>query len=450
MPDAPPEPGSDREAPASIGISLLGAGNVGGGVALALERGGARYAGRAGRPLELRRALVRDTSRARPGLTTAQLTTNVEDILTDEGTQVVVELMGGEEPARRYIEKALRTGRHVVTANKEVMAKHGSELLAVAAEHGVRLLYEASVGGGIPIISPLSRDLLANEITAVTAIINGTTNFMLTAMAQQGAEYEEILAEAQRLGYAEPDPAADVEGIDAAFKIAILCGLAFGVAVQPDEVNRTGITKLSANDFAYANELGYTIKLLATGQLVDDEVIASVQPTLIAHGEPLAKVDGVLNAVQIEGDLVGRVVFEGPGAGASPTASAVLADVLDIARDLVAGRVASAAPALRRVRVRPPEEQDARYYVRLTVADQPNVLAGIAGALGTNDVSIASVIQFETDAAAGTAELVLTTHEANGGALRRAIDAMLQLDGSVREISNVLPMAGTEARDGEQ
>jgi homoserine dehydrogenase len=434
----------------AIGVSLLGAGNVGGGVASALATGGGRYAERVGRPLELRRALVRDTSRPRPGLTSEQLTANVEDVLGDDATRVVVELMGGEEPARAYIESALVAGKHVVTANKEVMAKHGSELLGVAAEHGVRLLYEASVGGGIPIISPLSRDLLANEITAVTAIINGTTNFMLTAMAHDGAEYEEILAEAQRLGYAEPDPTADVEGIDAAFKIAILCGLAFGVAVQPDEVNRLGITNLTSRDFAYADELGYTIKLLATGQLVDGEVIASVQPTLIAHGEPLAKVDGVLNAVQIEGDLVGRVVFEGPGAGANPTASAVLADVLDIAGDIVAGRVASAARPLRSVRVRPPEEQDARYYVRLTVADRPGVLAGIAGALGSNEVSIASVIQFEADAAAGTAELVLTTHQANGGALQRSIDAMLDLDGSIREVSNVLPMAGTEGRNGER
>lgn len=434
----------------AIGVSLLGAGNVGGGVASALAAGGARYAERVGRSLELRRALVRDTSRSRPGLTSDQLTTKVEDILSDEATQVVVELMGGEDPARRYIESALRAGKHVVTANKEVMAKHGSALLGVAGEHGVRLLYEASVGGGIPIISPLSRDLLANEITAVTAIINGTTNFMLTAMAHDGAEYDEILAEAQRLGYAEPDPTADVEGIDAAFKIAILCGLAFGVAVQPDEVNRRGITELTSRDFAYADELGYTIKLLATGQLVDGEVMASVQPTLIAHGEPLAKVDGVLNAVQIEGDLVGRVVFEGPGAGASPTASAVLADVLDIAGDIVAGRAATRPPQLRSVRVRPPDEQDARYYVRLTVADRPGVLAGIAGALGSNEVSIASVIQFEADAAAGTAELVLTTHRANGGALQRSIDAMLNLDGSVREVSNVLPMAGTEGRDGER
>ena len=441
---------AEAGVPETIGVSLFGAGNVGGGVASALERGGERYAGRAGRRLELRRALVRDASRSRPGLADEQLTTNVEDILSDEGTQIVIELMGGEDPAHRYIEDALRSGRHVVTANKEVMAKHGSELLAVAAEHGVRLLYEASVGGGIPIISPLSRDLLANDITAVTAIINGTTNFMLTAMAQEGAEYEDILAEAQRLGYAEPDPTADVEGIDAAFKIAILCGLAFGVAVQPDEVNRLGITKLTARDFAYADELGYTIKLLATGQLVDGEVVASVQPTLVAHGEPLAKVDGVLNAVQIEGDLIGRVVFEGPGAGAGPTASAVLADVLDIARDLVAGRVASAAPELRRVRVRPSEEQHARYYVRLTVADQPGVLAGIAGALGSNEVSIASVIQFEADAAAGTAELVLTTHLATGGALQSAIDAMLSLDGSIREVSNVLQMAGTEGRNGER
>ena len=322
----------------AIGISMLGAGNVGGGVVEALRQGAERYAERVGRPLELRRVLVRDAERSRPGLTSDQLTTEIDELLADEQTQIVIELLGGEEPAREYIERALRSGRHVVTANKEVIAKHGAALLAVAAEHNVQLLYEASVGGGIPIVHPLGRDLLSNEVHAVTAIINGTTNFMLTAMAQDGAAYADVLAEAQRLGYAEPDPTADVEGIDAAYKLAILCGLAFHVLISPDEVVRQGITELTASDFAYAAELGHTIKLLASGRIEDGELIASVQPTLIAVDEPLAKVDGVLNAVQVEGDLVGSVIFEGPGAGARPTAGAVLADVLDIARDLVAGR----------------------------------------------------------------------------------------------------------------
>jgi homoserine dehydrogenase len=355
----------------------------------------------------------------------------------------VVELMGGEEPARTYIEQSLRAGKHVVTANKEVMAKAGGALLQVAAEHGVRLLYEASVGGGIPVIAPLSRDLLANEVTAVTAIINGTTNYMLTAMTQQGADYAEILAEAQRLGYAEPDPTADVEGLDASYKIAVLCGLAFNVDVAPAEVTRQGISGITARDIAYAAQLGSVIKLLARARLVDGEVEVSVQPTLIGRGEPLAKVDGVLNAVQIEGDLVGRVLLEGPGAGQGPTTSSVLADVLDIAQDIVGERAPRGGVPRRRLRVRGADEHVARYYMRIRVLDQPGVLARIAQALGDAQISIASVIQFDSEdqATVGTAELVLTVHRAPGAALRGALEAIRRMD-VVVEVGNVLPMEG--------
>ncbi len=425
----------------AVGISLLGAGNVGGGVIAALRKGAERYAARVGRPLELRRVLVRDAARARDGVASEQLTSDIDDVLDDAQTQIVVELMGGEEPAREYISRALASGRHVVTANKEVMAKGGVELLEQAAEHGVRLLYEASTGGGIPIVRPLGRDLLANEITAVTAIINGTTNYVLTAMAREGASYEDALSEAQRLGYAEPDPTDDVEGIDAAYKLSILCGLAFHVAVSPDEVVRQGITGLSARDFRYADELGYTIKLLATGRLTDGEIVASVQPTLIARDEPLAKVDGVLNAVQIEGDLVGRVLFQGPGAGSRPTASAVLADVLDVARDLVAGRRPPDAIAYRRAPIQAPSQQQSRYYVRMTGANRPGVLAKVAGALGAHDVNIASVIQFGMDEGAPTEEFVITTYTVSGGRLDAALKEIRALD-EVVEVGNVLQMAG--------
>ena len=423
-----------------IGISLLGAGNVGGGVIVALLNGSERYAARVGRPLELRRVLVRDAGRARAGVPDGLLTAEIGEVLGDQETQIVVELMGGEEPARDYIARALASGRHVVTANKEVMAKHGAELLALASEHGVRLLYEASVGGGIPIVRPLGRDLLANKITAVTAIINGTTNYVLTAMAQEGAGYAEALAEAQRLGYAERDPTDDVEGIDAAYKLAILCGLAFHAELSPEDAARQGISGLSARDFRYAEELGYTIKLLASGRLVDGELVASVQPTLVAHDEPLAKVDGVLNAVQVDGDLVGRVLFEGPGAGAAPTASAVLADVLDVARDLVAGRGPPEAIAFRRLRVRPPAEQESRYYVRMTGANRPGVLAKVAGVLGAHQVNIASVIQFGMDEGASTEEFVITTYLVEGRRLDSALAELRGLD-EVMEIGNVLQMA---------
>ena len=423
-----------------LGVALLGAGNVGGGVIAALAAGAERYAAHAGRPLELRRVLVRDAARPRPGVPPERLTADIDDVLGDATTRIVVELMGGEQPAHDYIARALASGRHVVTANKEVMAKFGGELLRLASEHGVRLLYEASVGGGIPIVRPLSRDLLANEVSAVTAIINGTTNYMLTAMAQQGADYADVLAEAQRLGYAEADPSSDVEGVDAAYKLAILCGLAFHAVVLPEQVARQGIAALTARDFHYAGELGYTIKLLASGRLVDGEVVASVQPTLVAEDEPLAKVDGVLNAVQVEGDLVGRVLFQGPGAGSQPTASAVLADVLEVARDEVAGRGPQEHIAYRRLRVRPPAEQQSRFYVRMTVANRPGVLAKVAGLLGEHEINIASVIQFELEEGAPREEFVITTYLARGGRLEAAVTAIDALD-EVIEIGNVLRMA---------
>jgi len=431
---------------APIGIALLGAGTVGQGVTRALEAGAERYDARVGRPLALRAVLVRDAQRQRDGVPADRLTTDLDALLADESTHIVVELLGGEEPARAYIERALRSGRHVVTANKEVMAKHGAALLAIAAEHGVRLLYEAAVGGGIPIISPLSRDLLANEITAVTAIINGTTNYMLTAMAQVGAEYDEVLVEAQRLGYAEPDPTADVDGEDAAYKLAILCGLAFHVAVPPEAVSRQGIRGLTSTDLRYAEELGYAIKLLAQGRMTSGpegrELIATVAPTLIARDEPLAKVDGVLNAVQLEGDLVGRVLFEGAGAGPLPTASAVLADVLDVARDIATGRRPPEAAPFAPARVRAPEQIVSRHYLRLTVADHAGVLAGVAGILGRHEISLASVMQSAADAEAGSAELVITTHPAPGGRLRAALDGIAALEGDVLAIGSVLPIQG--------
>ena len=424
-----------------VGVSLLGAGNVGAGVIGALLAGADRYAARVGRPLELRHALVRDLGRRRDGVPHALLTADPEQVLADADTRIVVELMGGVEPAREYIERALASGRHVVTANKEVMSTGGAELLALASEHGVRLLYEASVGGGIPIVRPLARDLLANDVTAITAIINGTTNYMLTAMARDGADYAEALAQAQQLGYAEADPTNDVEGIDAAHKLVILCGLAFHVAARPDDVAREGIAKLTADDFSYAAELGFTIKLLASGRLEDGELVASVQPTLIARDEPLAKVDGVLNAVQVEGDLVGRVVFEGPGAGAAPTASAVLADVLDVAGDVVTGRPPPPLIPMRAVRVRTPTEHESRYYVRMTGANQPGVLAKVAGTLGAHAVNIASVIQFGMDEDAPTEEFVITTYRVDGGRLQAALGEIGALD-EIFEIGNVLQMTG--------
>ncbi|HXK34534.1 MAG TPA: homoserine dehydrogenase, partial [Dehalococcoidia bacterium] len=320
-----------------------------------------------------------------------------------------------------YLRAALERGKFVVTANKEVMAKHGGELLRLARANSVDLLYEASVGGGIPIIAPLKRDLLANDILGVTAIINGTTNYILTSMSRGGASFADALAAAQKLGYAEPDPTNDVEGHDAAFKLAILATLAFHADIHPDQVYREGITRLTPRDFEHARDLGYAIKLIAAARKDGDAVEAGVHPALVPRDQLLASVDGVLNAVEIEGDLLGRVLFQGPGAGSLPTTSAVVADALDAAVSISNG--VYWPHSFRReenLRVRPVGEVRSRFFIRLHVADEPGVLAAIASALGVRKISIASVIQREGDAD-GSAEVVIMTHDAVESDLRAAL-----------------------------
>jgi homoserine dehydrogenase len=332
--------------------------------------------------------------------------------------------------------QALRNHKYVVTANKEVMAKHGPRLLALAREHGVDVLYEASVGGGIPIIAPLKRDLLANDITAVSAIINGTTNYILTAMSREGADFDDALRRAQELGYAEPDPANDVEGEDARYKLAILASLAFRAPVKRDDIYREGITRLTARDFRYAAELGYAIKLLALAHRREGGVQARVHPVLLPVDAPLAKVDGVLNAIQVEGDLIGRVNFQGPGAG-FPTTSAVIADILDAAQSVIGGRRPSYARPESDAAIVAMSELVTRYYIRLTVVDQPGVLAQIATKLGDAQISIASVIQKEANPTSNTAELVIMTHEAREASMQDALTAVAGLS-VVQQIGNFI------------
>jgi homoserine dehydrogenase len=416
---ARPDAGTD-----AIGVGLLGLGNVGGGVAATLQARAVAYAGRVGRPLVLRHVLVRDLAKQR-GATVdpALLTTNPDDVLDGDGVRIVIEVIGGEHPAYEYIKWALERGLHVVTANKEVMAKHGPELLALARARGVALLYEASVGGGIPLIAPLKRDLLANELIGVRAIINGTTNYILTRMSREGADFAEALRAAQELGYAEADPTNDVEAIDAAYKLSILASLAFRARVAPEHVFREGITRLTARDFRYAGELGYAIKLLAIGRRQGDDLELRVHPVLLPAAEPLAKVDGVFNAVQLEGDLLGSVLLQGQGAGSMPTTSAVVADVLDVARRLAGEGGEPLVPGVEReARIRPMDEVVTRYYLRVEVADQAGVLAKLTSVLGERfGISIASIIQKETNEAAQTAELVIMTHETTEAALQRAM-----------------------------
>jgi len=430
---------SDRRA---IGIGLMGLGVVGSGVARILHEKAGVYARQIGLPLEIRRVLVRDPAKPRDfPIDPALITTNAADLLNDPAIEMVIEAMGGEQPAYEYLLAALRAGKFVVTANKEVMAKHGAELLALAREHNVDLLYEASVGGGIPIIAPLKRDLLANDIVGVTAIINGTTNYILTSMSKGGGSFADALAEAQRLGYAEADPTNDVEGIDAAYKLSILATLAFHMDVNPGAIHREGITKLGARDFEYARELGYAIKLLAIGRKTADGVQLRVHPALVSQDQLLASVDGVLNAVEIEGDLMSRVLFQGPGAGSLPTTSAVVADALDAAVSI--SNHVYWPHSFRReadLRALPMDEAISRYYLRIGVEDQPGVLARIAGALSGRAISIRSVIQKEVDRE-GVAEIVIMTHDAREADMQRALGEIAGLAGvdCIEQMLRVMP-----------
>ena len=423
----------------SVGIGLLGLGVVGGGVARTLTERAEHVHQLAGCKLSLEGVLVRDPGKPRSfAVPDGLITTRVEDILDNPDVDIVVEVMGGQTPALDYVLNAISLGKHVVTANKEVMAKQGPDVLTLARKKGVQVMFEASVAGGTPIIAPLLRDLVSNEITAIHAIINGTTNYIITRMAQEGVDFGDALREAQQLGYAESDPTNDVEGIDAAYKLAVLSTLAFRARIKDSDVYREGITRLASRDFQYARELGYTIKLLAIATMREGQVEARVHPAFVPADVMLAKVENVLNAVEVEADMVGRVLFTGPGAGPEPTASAVVADAIGIARNIVGDATAPTPLRLsEQVGVRPMSELETRYYLRLNVDDRPGVLAQIAKLLGDLDISIASVIQREADEAAQRAEIVLMTHRAKEAAMNDALGQLAQLD-VVNEVGNLV------------
>ena len=350
--------------------------------------------------------------------------------------------MGGEYPAREYMERAIANGKHVVTANKEVMAKHGYELLSLAGKHNTDLRYEASVGSGIPLISSFQQDLAANKISAIHAILNGTTNYILTRMAHEGLDFALTLKQAQELGYAEANPANDIEGIDAAYKLVILSNLAFKTKFTPQDVYHEGISNIATQDFLYAREFGYAIKLLAIAKRDDDKVEMRVHPVFISHDFQLAKVDGVYNAVEVETDLAGKLVFYGEGAGALRASSAVMADVLVIARNIYRG--VNNVPDLRlnqQITVKPMSEVSTRYYLRLNAPDRPGVLAQISKVLGDNSISISSVIQKESDLAAQTAIIVIMTYPAEEKGMQEALKQLRQLP-VVNEVSNFIRVEG--------
>ena len=383
-----------------IGVGIIGLGTVGTGVAKVLLNNAALIRRRVGVPIELVRVADQDITRDRGvSIPPEILTTDAKQVLTDPNIDIVIELIGGYDPAKRFILEAIAAGKHVVTANKALLALHGEEVFDAAARNGVDVGFEASVGGGIPVIRALTEGLAGNTIESIYGIINGTANYILSNMTHGGHSFEEVLRDAQRAGYAEADPTFDVAGTDSAHKLAILVSLAYGMPVNFKDIYTEGITHITATDIAYAKEFGYTIKLLGIAKLIDGEIDARVHPTMLPSTSPIAQVDSVYNAIQLVGDAVGDVVLYGRGAGSMPTGSAVVSDVIAIARNVLTGAVgrvpvASFQPSQRRpIRMKPMEEISSLYYVRFSVVDRPGVLAQIAGELGRYGISISSMLQ---------------------------------------------------------
>jgi len=407
-----------------VGIGILGGGVVGGSLARRLLDDRASIADKTGLDLELIKVAVRDVEKDR-AFPRQYLTHRLEEVVDDPDVSLVVELLGGLEPARGLVLRALHAGKPVVTANKELVAADGPALFDVAAAKGVSLLFEAAVGGGIPLIRPLMESLAGERLTRVLGIVNGTTNYILTAMDEAGASYEAALAEAQRLGFAEADPSADVSGADAAAKATILAGLAFGVWVGPGQVHREGIDRLDRGDLTFARQLGYVVKLVAAADRNPTGVSVRVHPTLVPRDHPLAAIRGATNAVFVEGPAIGQLLFSGPGAGGQPTATAVLGDVIDAARELLAGTQVAPRIRFNDRAISDITANTTRWYIRLEVSDAPGVLAAIAGVFGEAGVSIASVWQ---QGRGDDATLILITHEGPEAAHRQATERLEALD----------------------
>jgi len=423
----------------TIGIGILGAGIVGGTLIRRLTQDGAAVAAKTGLDLEVRRVAVRSPGRRRPfTLPDSIITTRPQEVVEDPEVELVVEVMGGRDPAFDLVGRALQLGKPVVTANKELIAARGPELLEAAARAGVPLLFEAAVGGAIPIIRPLTETLAGERIERVMGIVNGTTNFILTRMADEATDFAAALAEAQDLGYAEADPTADVTGADAASKASILASLAFATWVGPDRVFREGIAGISPVDLAFAAELGYAVRLLAIAQRTDGGVSARVHPAMIPLHHPLAAIRGATNAILIEGPAVGELLFAGPGAGGEPTATAVLGDVIDAARELRSGSQVVPRISFQAGSVVDAAEVPTRWYLRLEVADRPGVLARIAGVFADAGVSIRSVWQ---EGRGDDATLLMVTHEALEKQQRAAASALAHLD-VVEEVAAAIRVEG--------
>lgn len=419
-----------------IKAGLLGCGTVGTGVLKVLQQNAAQITPKIGREVKITRVLVHDLTKQRNLSTDISLTDKLEEILDDGDIEIVIELIGGIHPAREYMLAAMNAGKSVVTANKDVVAQFGKDMFATAQKNNVDFMFEASVGGGIPIITPLKQCLTANKLTDIIGIVNGTTNYMLTKMSEDGLSYEKALQLAQQKGFAEADPTADVMGLDAARKTAILASIAFNSRVELDRVYNEGITKITPEDIAYAKELGYTIKLLSIAHDGKQGIDVRVHPTLVPQSHPLATVRNEFNAIFVKGNAIGEAMFYGRGAGQLPTASAVVADVIDVARDIVANRFGRVGcTCYDHKKFCPIEKTVSAYYVRLLVNDQPGVLGSIAMAFGKTGVSLNSVIQKRR--VKDKAEIVAISHQVEEAKIRKAEETLNKLP-SVVNIFNVI------------
>jgi homoserine dehydrogenase len=424
-----------------VRVGLLGCGHVGSALVRLIDEHAPVIQARAGVKIEVAAVAVRNLAKERDvDLATDRFTNDAEEVVNDPSLDVVVEVIGGIEPARSLILAALGQGKPVITANKELLANFGRELFEAAEDRGVDLLFEASVCGGVPLIRALRESLAGDRIHRIMGIVNGTTNFVLTRMTEKGASFQDALAEAQTLGYAERDPTADVEGFDAAAKAAIVASIAFGAKVVAGDVYREGISGLTAGDIESARNLGYVVKLLALAEEVDGEVAVRVHPAMVPLHHPLASVKDSFNAVFIEAKAVGDLMLYGRGAGGMPTAAAVLGDLIDAAKNLAGGGRGATMGTMTRKRVRPIDEMESQFYVLIEVADRPGVLAAIASAFGEHGVSIKSMRQ---QGMADDARLIFVTHKARERDLEATMHAVRQLD-VVHKVGSILRVVGED------
>lgn len=422
-----------------VNVGLLGAGTVGGGVLRVLEDNAEEIEKKVGLPIRITKVLDRNVEARRQEYGDKYIfTDNADELLQDPEIDIIVELLGREHPAKEFIACALKNGKNVVTANKDVIAKYGEELFPLAEEHHCDFLFEASVCGGIPIIGPMKTSMAANKIHSIMGIVNGTTNYMLSKMSNEHLAYAEVLKEAQAKGYAESDPTADVGGLDAARKIAILASIAFNMRISLDDVMVSGIENIEASDIKYAQHLGYAVKLLGIAKNDEENgVMACVTPTMLPMHHPLSSVNGVYNAVFVNGDAIGEAMFLGLGAGRLPTASAVCGDIIEIARNMVHHSGARInCTCFKEKKLCPPEKISAPVYIRMQVLDKPGALAAIAAAFGVQNVSLRNVVQ-TNDAATQKAEIVVITHSVSESDLQMALQVLKVLP-VVEKISCVI------------